>query len=168
MNMKEWKEERNALCKRFKFKDFSEAFAFMTRVALLAEKMGHHPTWTNTYDTVEVRLSTHDAGDVITEKDRKLAGRWTHCSSDHKCRKWKAPGGQLPTGAFKCVCSSLPHLHHIGLDLELGLLGLRIGDDGHGLGLGVLLLAWLVLHLGGSGTARSDGLLRVVGYRATA
>jgi 4a-hydroxytetrahydrobiopterin dehydratase len=68
-----WKEKENKLHQLFKFKDFSEAFAFMTRVALEAEKMDHHPTWTNTYNQVEVWLSTHDAGDIVTEKDRKLA-----------------------------------------------------------------------------------------------
>lgn len=68
-----WKEENNKLYRKFQFKDFSEAFAFMTRVALQAEKMDHHPLWTNVYNTVEMWLSTHDAGDTITEKDRKLA-----------------------------------------------------------------------------------------------
>ena len=68
-----WKEENNALKKVFKFKDFSEAFAFMTRVALEAEKLNHHPTWTNTWNTVSIELSTHDAGNKVTELDRKLA-----------------------------------------------------------------------------------------------
>ena len=68
-----WQEKKNALYRKFTFKDFSEAFAFMTRVALAAEKMNHHPTWKNTYNTVEIWLSTHDAGDTITEKDNKLA-----------------------------------------------------------------------------------------------
>jgi 4a-hydroxytetrahydrobiopterin dehydratase len=69
----EWKHENNRLTRTFKFKDFGEAFGFMTRVALLAEKMNHHPTWTNTWNTVHIELSTHDAGDVVTDKDRKLA-----------------------------------------------------------------------------------------------
>ncbi|HEV8512125.1 MAG TPA: 4a-hydroxytetrahydrobiopterin dehydratase [Cyclobacteriaceae bacterium] len=69
----EWTEQDNRLKKTFKFKDFSEAFAFMARVALLAEKMDHHPYWTNVYNTVNIELSTHDAGDVVTDKDRKLA-----------------------------------------------------------------------------------------------
>ncbi|MGC4020859.1 MAG: 4a-hydroxytetrahydrobiopterin dehydratase [Cyclobacteriaceae bacterium] len=69
----EWKEENNRLKKTFKFKDFSEAFAFMTRVAMLAEQMNHHPFWSNVYNTVSIELSTHDAGDVVTEKDHKLA-----------------------------------------------------------------------------------------------
>ncbi len=68
-----WKEENNCLKKTFKFKNFSEAFAFMTRVAFIAEKMNHHPDWRNVYNTVEISLNTHDAGNVVTEKDRKLA-----------------------------------------------------------------------------------------------
>jgi 4a-hydroxytetrahydrobiopterin dehydratase len=68
-----WTEEGNRLKKTFLFKDFSQAFGFMTRVALIAEKMNHHPTWTNTWNTVSFELSTHDAGDVVTERDRKLA-----------------------------------------------------------------------------------------------
>ena len=68
-----WIEENNKLKSTFKFKDFSHAFAFMTRVAMIAEKMDHHPTWTNTWNTVSIELSTHDAGNVVTEKDRKLA-----------------------------------------------------------------------------------------------
>ena len=62
-----------ALYRKFEFKNFSEAFAFMTRVALEAEKMDHHPLWTNVYNQVEVWLSTHSAGDVVTDKDRQLA-----------------------------------------------------------------------------------------------
>ena len=69
----EWTEQNNRLKKNFKFKDFSEAFAFMTRVALIAEKMDHHPFWTNVYNTVNIELSTHDAGDTVTDKDRKFA-----------------------------------------------------------------------------------------------
>jgi len=68
-----WKEENNQLVRHFKFRDFTEAFAFMTRVALIAEKQNHHPEWKNVYNRVEIRLSTHDAGNVVTEKDRKLA-----------------------------------------------------------------------------------------------
>jgi 4a-hydroxytetrahydrobiopterin dehydratase len=68
-----WKEENNSLKKTFTFKDFSEAFAFMTRVALVAEKMNHHPNWSNVWNKVEVTLNTHDAGDIVTDKDRKLA-----------------------------------------------------------------------------------------------
>lgn len=68
-----WKEQNNQLVRNFEFKDFSEAFAFMTRVAILAEKHNHHPEWSNVYNKLEIRLSTHDAGDTITDKDRKLS-----------------------------------------------------------------------------------------------
>lgn len=68
-----WKETNNQLVRSFEFKDFIQAFSFMTRVAFAAEKMSHHPEWTNVYNKVEIRLSTHDAGDTVTEKDRKLA-----------------------------------------------------------------------------------------------
>lgn len=68
-----WTEENNRLHRQFKFADFSEAFAFMTRVALEAEKANHHPEWRNVWNTVDIWLSTHDAGDIVTEKDRKLA-----------------------------------------------------------------------------------------------
>lgn len=68
-----WTEIDNTLYQKFTFKHFSEAFAFMTRVALLAEKMDHHPRWTNVWNTVEVWLNTHDAGNMVTDKDRKLA-----------------------------------------------------------------------------------------------
>ena len=68
-----WQEQNNSLYEKFEFKDFSEAFAFMTRVAIEAEKMNHHPLWTNVYNRVEIILSTHDAGDIVTEKDHKLA-----------------------------------------------------------------------------------------------
>lgn len=68
-----WQETDNKLYRKFEFSDFSEAFAFMTRVAMIAEKMNHHPLWTNVYNTVEVWLSTHDAGDIVTDKDKKLA-----------------------------------------------------------------------------------------------
>ncbi len=70
-----WKEKNNKLYRKFEFKDFSEAFAFMTRVAIEAEKMNHHPEWKNVYNTVEMWLSTHDAGDIVTEKDKKLAAK---------------------------------------------------------------------------------------------
>jgi len=71
--MSDWKEENNALHRSFEFKDFSEAFAFMTRVALAAEKMDHHPDWKNVYNKVTIKLNTHDAGDIVTDKDHKLA-----------------------------------------------------------------------------------------------
>ena len=68
-----WKKENDLLYKKFEFSNFSEAFAFMTRVALEAEKMDHHPLWTNVYNRVEIWLSTHSAGDIVTEKDKQLA-----------------------------------------------------------------------------------------------
>ena len=72
--LKDWRElpDRDAIAKKFVFRDFNEAFGFMARVALVAEKMDHHPEWSNVYKTVEVVLSTHDAGGV-TEKDVALA-----------------------------------------------------------------------------------------------
>jgi 4a-hydroxytetrahydrobiopterin dehydratase len=63
---------RDAITKKFVFKDFNQAFGFMTRAALVAEKMDHHPEWFNVYKTVEVTLSTHDAGG-LTDLDVKLA-----------------------------------------------------------------------------------------------
>jgi 4a-hydroxytetrahydrobiopterin dehydratase len=70
----EWREVegRDAITRKFTFKDFNEAFGFMSRVALLAEKMDHHPEWFNVYRTVDVTLATHDAGGV-TEKDIAMA-----------------------------------------------------------------------------------------------
>ena len=66
-------EKNNALCATFVFTNFVEAFAFMTKIALIAEKADHHPTLINTYNSVEIRLSTHDAGNIITEKDVSLS-----------------------------------------------------------------------------------------------
>ena len=68
-----WQEQDNKLVRDFQFADFSEAFAFMTRVALAAEKMDHHPWWSNVYNKVRIELTTHDKGNTITDKDRKLA-----------------------------------------------------------------------------------------------
>jgi 4a-hydroxytetrahydrobiopterin dehydratase len=65
-------EDGGSIRRRFEFKNFSEAFAFMTRAALAAEKLDHHPEWSNVYRTVDVTLSTHDAGG-LTELDFKLA-----------------------------------------------------------------------------------------------
>ena len=69
----DWKEENNALKRTFKFKNFIEAWSFMTKVAMVAEKMSHHPEWSNVYNTVNITLTTHDKGDIITDKDRELA-----------------------------------------------------------------------------------------------
>ena len=73
-SLPEWHDVsgRDAIARKFQFKDFNAAFAFMTRAALLAEKMDHHPEWFNVYNRVEVTLSTHDAGG-LTEKDIALA-----------------------------------------------------------------------------------------------
>ena len=73
-DLKGWTElsGRDAIVKTFTFKDFNQAFGFMTRAALVAEKMDHHPEWSNVYKTVDVTLSTHDAGG-LTEKDVALA-----------------------------------------------------------------------------------------------
>jgi len=68
-----WNEENNKLKKNFEFESFIDAFAFMTKVAMIAEKMDHHPFWTNVYNNVSIELSTHEAGDVVTQKDRDLA-----------------------------------------------------------------------------------------------
>lgn len=78
-----WQEQDNKLYKKFTFKNFSEAFAFMTRVAMEAEKADHHPLWTNVYNTVEIWLNTHDAGDVVTEKDRELSKAIDSISTKH-------------------------------------------------------------------------------------
>ena len=68
----EWDVKRDAIARSFTFQDFSAAFAFMTRVALAAEKMDHHPEWSNVYNKVRITLTTHSAGG-LTEKDTKLA-----------------------------------------------------------------------------------------------
>ncbi len=68
-----WQEIDNKLVRQFRFKDFQEAFTFMTRVAFICEKLNHHPAWHNEYNVVTVELSTHDVGNKITEKDRHLA-----------------------------------------------------------------------------------------------
>ena len=68
-----WKERNNKLRATFAFKDFKQAMAFMMEVAFYAEKQNHHPEWSNVYNTVKINLCTHDAGDVVTKKDHKLA-----------------------------------------------------------------------------------------------
>ena len=67
-------EGKSHLERHFEFQDFVSAWGFMTQVAILAEKHNHHPDWNNVYNRVTVRLSTHDAGDIVTEKDHALAG----------------------------------------------------------------------------------------------
>ncbi len=70
-----WQETDNTLYRKFTFPDFSAAFAFMTRVAIEAEKMNHHPRWSNVWNTVEIWLNTHDAGNIVTAKDEELSRR---------------------------------------------------------------------------------------------
>ena len=69
----DWELKNDQLIKSFVFKDFVQAWAFMSKVALLAERANHHPDWTNVYNKVEIKLCTHDAGNTVTEKDRRLA-----------------------------------------------------------------------------------------------
>lgn len=68
-----WTEENNQLKRSFQFSNFIEAFGFMTKVAFAAEKLNHHPNWSNAYNKVDISLCTHDAGNTVTEKDRKLS-----------------------------------------------------------------------------------------------
>ena len=68
-----WKEENNQLKRSFEFKDFVDAFTFMTKVAFAAEKMNHHPNWSNAYNKVDIMLFTHEANNSITEKDTRLS-----------------------------------------------------------------------------------------------
>ena len=68
-----WEEKDNTLYRKFVFNNFIEAFAFMTKVAILSEKYNHHPTWKNTWNTVEIWLSTHDSGNIVTKKDLELS-----------------------------------------------------------------------------------------------
>ena len=70
-----WTHENDALHRDFKFADFRQAFAFMTEVAFAAEAANHHPNWSNVYNHVTIDLTTHDAGNTVTDKDRKLAER---------------------------------------------------------------------------------------------
>ena len=79
-----FKERNNKLRATFEFKDFKQAFAFMTEVAFYAEKQNHHPEWSNVYNTVKVNLSTHDAGNVVTKKDHKLAKAITSVYNRYK------------------------------------------------------------------------------------
>ena len=67
-----WEEKNNRLIRVFEFTDFAEAFSFMTRVAFLSEKLNHHPFWTNVYNKVTIELSTHEAGDIVTDNDREM------------------------------------------------------------------------------------------------
>ena len=68
-----WQEKDDKLIRTFEFSNFVEAFGFMSRVALVAEKMDHHPNWSNVYNTVTIELTTHSAGNTVTDNDRELA-----------------------------------------------------------------------------------------------
>ncbi len=68
-----WNENDGRLEREFVFGDFTEAFAFMTRVAFVAERLGHHPDWSNVYNRVSISLTTHDAGNTVTDNDRAMA-----------------------------------------------------------------------------------------------
>lgn len=68
-----WIEQDNKLCRTFLFDDFQDAFSFMTKVAEVADQMNHHPWWANVYNKVEIELTTHDAGNKVTQKDLDLA-----------------------------------------------------------------------------------------------
>ena len=68
-----WEEKDGSLYKLFEFKDFKHAFALMQKVAVIAEELNHHPKWTNQFNKVKIWLSTHDAGDKVTDKDSRLA-----------------------------------------------------------------------------------------------
>ncbi|MEM9746239.1 MAG: 4a-hydroxytetrahydrobiopterin dehydratase [Actinomycetota bacterium] len=70
-----WDDDGDRLQKTFTFRDFREAFAFMTRVAFVAEDLNHHPEWSNVYSRVTITLTTHDAGNTVTDLDREMASR---------------------------------------------------------------------------------------------
>jgi 4a-hydroxytetrahydrobiopterin dehydratase len=71
--MSDWDEAGGKLRRTFEFRDFTEAWGFMSRVALLAEKADHHPEWSNVWNKVTIELTTHSAGSTVTDKDRALA-----------------------------------------------------------------------------------------------
>lgn len=70
-----WDEVDGALTREFRFESFVDAFTFMTQVAFIAEDLDHHPEWSNVYDRVSIRLTTHDAGNSVTDLDRTMAAR---------------------------------------------------------------------------------------------
>ncbi len=80
-SLPDWERRPDRLARTFRFRDFVEAFGWMTRVALVAEKMDHHPEWRNVYATVEVELTTHDAGG-ITDRDTRLAAEMDRLGHD--------------------------------------------------------------------------------------
>ena len=89
-----WRETegRDAIARSFRFRTFNEAFGFMTRAALLAEKLDHHPEWSNVYNRVEVTLTTHSAGG-LTEKDVRLARAMDRFAAEATASTPGAPGG---------------------------------------------------------------------------
>ena len=93
-----WQEKNSQLYKEFTFKDFNEAFTFMQAVAVEAEKRQHHPRWENTWNTVKIWLSTHDAGDIVTDKDRALAETIDQIYKGHQEASESAPA---PVGTYK-------------------------------------------------------------------
>ncbi len=79
-----WKEKDNKLQASFEFKNFTEAFAFMTEVAFCAEKMDHHPEWSNVWNKVDFQLCTHDSGNKVTKKDHALAAAIDEISKKYR------------------------------------------------------------------------------------
>ena len=84
-----WQEKNNHLTQSFAFKDFKEAFAFMTKVAQVAEELNHHPWWSNVYNKVEIRLTTYDAGTIVTQQDHALAKRITALAEKYNAQPGK-------------------------------------------------------------------------------
>ena len=123
-----WTEENNQLKRTFEFKNFMEAFAFMTKVALIAEKLNHHPNWTNVWNRVEISLCTHDAGNIITEKDRKLAAEIDKLADgsleiiDYKTgkKKEKVTGDEKnQLLIYQIAAQSLPEYKNLGVVAKL-------------------------------------------------
>lgn len=81
-----WVEKENSLQSVLEFNDFVEAFSFMTSVAIIAEKQNHHPNWSNEYNRVSFKLSTHDAGNVVTKRDRELADSISKLASKYSLK----------------------------------------------------------------------------------
>lgn len=119
-----WSETagREAIGRTFTFKDFNEAFGFMTRAALVAEKMDHHPEWRNVYRTVEVVLSTHDAGGV-TALDIELATAMNGIAKALSRTGERLSGRSMCTASrpvpLSCAVHGNPHLWHTGCDHRL-------------------------------------------------
>jgi 4a-hydroxytetrahydrobiopterin dehydratase len=79
-----WTEREDGLYRDFRFSDFTMAFTFMMEIAFAAEQQQHHPNWSNVYNTVSIKLNTHDAGGTVTEKDRKLADTIDHIAKRYQ------------------------------------------------------------------------------------